>query len=184
MKAFMRPFRIATAAGLGIVIATGCSRDEPAQRPHPVASAAPAAAAAVPAAAAAANRVATGVKVLASADEDSGESPLTVHLESKVREGSGTQPYSYLWDFGDGTPFGDTSAVTHVYKIPGTYRASIIVTDAKGGTDQDYVDVEVEVEDENPDGDRPQSAPLSPKDALEIFQRAQKAAEAARGVQR
>ena len=43
----------------------------------------------------------------------------------------GTQPYSYNWDFGDGSTATGASA-THSYLLPGTYSVSLAVTDANG----------------------------------------------------
>jgi hypothetical protein len=79
----------------------------------------------------------------ADADEVVGGVPHTVKLDVDVVEGTGHPPFKFLWDFGDATEFSDEKAPTHVYKIPGSFRASVIVTDSKGGTDQDYVDVTV-----------------------------------------
>jgi hypothetical protein len=111
------------------------------------------------------------VKVLVTNDEDSGERPVTVHLEAQVTEGSGTAPYTFLWDFGDGSPFATTAAVTHVYSVPGSFRASVVVTDAKGDTDQDYADVDVE----RPDKEAPRVAPMTREQAVEIFKKNAKA---------
>lgn len=79
----------------------------------------------------------------ADADEVVGGVPHTVKLDVDVVEGTGHPPFKFRWDFGDATEFSDEKAPTHVYKIPGSFRASVIVTDSKGGTDQDYVDVTV-----------------------------------------
>jgi hypothetical protein len=79
----------------------------------------------------------------ADADEVVGGVPHTVKLDVDVVEGTGHPPFKFRWDFGDATEFSDDKAPTHVYKIPGSFRASVIVTDGKGDTDQDYVDITV-----------------------------------------
>ena len=96
---------------------------------------------------------------------------MTIHLESEVREGSGKPPYSYLWDFGDGSAFGNTSAVTHVYTFPGRFRAHIIVKDSAGSISMDYIDVDVE----SPDGETHSVPPMTAAQALEILKKGQEA---------
>ena len=81
--------------------------------------------------------------VFADGDESMGEIPLTVQLDVEVLEGTGVPPYRYLWDFGDGTTFSTLQRPTHVYRIPGSFRASVVVTDARNELDQDYVDISV-----------------------------------------
>ena len=81
--------------------------------------------------------------VFADGDESIGEIPLTVKLDVEVLEGTGVPPYRYLWDFGDGTTFSTEEKPTHVYRIPGSFRASVVVMDARNELDQDYVDISV-----------------------------------------
>jgi PKD repeat protein len=45
----------------------------------------------------------------------------------------GTTPYTYAWDFGDGTnTSGLTDSIDHVYEEAGNYSATVVVTDAAG----------------------------------------------------
>ncbi|MBD3234375.1 MAG: T9SS type A sorting domain-containing protein [candidate division Zixibacteria bacterium] len=62
----------------------------------------------------------------------------------------GTAPYTYTWEFGDGTPpeSGDVTnskyiAVNHTYNSMGPKRAVLTVTDANSFSDQDTVEIEV-----------------------------------------
>lgn len=48
---------------------------------------------------------------------------------------SGTTPYTYNWDFGDGSPLSSQSNPGHTYVSPGTYNVKLIVTDANGCKD-------------------------------------------------
>lgn len=55
-------------------------------------------------------------------------------FEAKV---SGNDVETYSWDFGDGTainPSPSDSAVTHTYTLPGSYKPSVILTNAEGCT--------------------------------------------------
>jgi len=79
----------------------------------------------------------------ADADESIGDVPLTVQLNVDIIDNTGTPPFTFIWDFGDATEFSTEQAPKHVYEVPGSFRASVIVTDSKGEKDQDYVDISV-----------------------------------------
>ena len=81
--------------------------------------------------------------VFADGDETMGAIPLGVQLDVEVLPGTGVPPYRYHWDFGDGTTFSDQQNPSHVYRVPGSFRASVIVIDGREEVDQDYVDVTV-----------------------------------------
>ena len=81
--------------------------------------------------------------VFADGDESLGDLPLRVRLDVEVLAGTGVPPYRYRWDFGDGTAFSDLASPVHIYRVPGSFRASVIVVDARNEVDQDYVDIAV-----------------------------------------
>ena len=64
-----------------------------------------------------------------------------VRFEVEVTGGAG-EPYSYRWDFGDGT-LSTRPAPEHKYKREGVYRATVTAADATGAADHDACRVEV-----------------------------------------
>ena len=78
----------------------------------------------------------------ASADVTTGIAPLTVHFSGSVTDGDGA--ITYRWDFdGDGSFDSSLQNATYVYSIPGTYNASLNVTDADGDSTVDQVVIDV-----------------------------------------
>lgn len=70
-----------------------------------------------------------------SATPASGEAPLSVSLDgSKSIDGDGSI-VGYNWNFGDGATGSGNAATSHVYQTPGTYTATLTVTDNSGLTD-------------------------------------------------
>jgi PKD repeat protein len=141
-------FSFWTSVGaLAIVSAASCTPSEnktvAAPSPGPTPAAAPAVAGASPAAEADTE----GDEILmvwAEAEPDEGAPPLEVQLKADVSGGVGER--TVKWEFGDGSPASSEVNPKHRYEKPGTYRASVEVSDASGDSDSDYVDVEVVAE--------------------------------------
>jgi PKD repeat protein len=66
------------------------------------------------------------------ADVLRGPAPLDVALSGLASEDPDGLIVGYEWDFGDGTPREGTAEVVHTYASPGTYTASLTVTDDGG----------------------------------------------------
>lgn len=83
--------------------------------------------------------------VIADAEPDYGEPPLTVHfsVDYECTEGSAT----VSWDFGDHSGASSEDDPTHVYRETGEYTAVVTVTTSDGATATDEIDVTVESED-------------------------------------
>lgn len=76
--------------------------------------------------------VATPPTALIRTSAAAGSCPLSVSFDgSGSFAGAGVNLAGFLWDFGDGTTAA-TATVSHVYQEPGTYTATLSVTDAKG----------------------------------------------------
>lgn len=65
-----------------------------------------------------------------SSDVVSGDAPLSVNFDDETLG----EPDTWDWDFGDGSPHGDTENPTHVYSRAGTYDVTLIAS-SSGGTD-------------------------------------------------
>lgn len=65
--------------------------------------------------------------VISYASPTTGQVNLTVSFRAFAI--GGTPPYTYRWDFGDGTPATIEPAPTHVYTNASTYTATVTVTD-------------------------------------------------------
>jgi len=76
--------------------------------------------------------VAPALNATASASPTSGNAPLTVNLVATVT--GGRTPYSYSWNFGDGSIGSTSQNPSHVYANSGVYNATLAVTDANGVT--------------------------------------------------
>ena len=74
--------------------------------------------------------------VQAMIDIDQDATPVVV-FEASID--GGTPPYTCLWDLGDGTT-SDTCNVSHTYENPGTYTATVTVTDSVGQTASDSIE--------------------------------------------
>lgn len=81
--------------------------------------------------------------VFADADVLAGNFPLVITVEVEVLAGTGMPPFRFVWDFGDATPHAEGQKLTHLYAVPGEFRASVLAYDARGEIDQDYVDISV-----------------------------------------
>ncbi len=63
-----------------------------------------------------------------------GEAPFAVSFDGSGSSDQEGQITSYIWSFGDGTT-ASGATTTHTYSIPGTYSASLTVTDNQRSTD-------------------------------------------------
>lgn len=79
------------------------------------------------------------VSISLSATNESGAVPLATSYSCTVT--GGETPYSYLWDFGDGSSSSDQNP-DHTYDSAGTFDVSCTVTDASGNTSTETLSIE------------------------------------------
>ncbi|HCU50464.1 MAG TPA: PKD domain-containing protein, partial [Micromonosporaceae bacterium] len=85
--------------------------------------------------------------VTASASPTSGTAPITVAFTGTATDAEGNTPLVYAWDFGDGGS-ANTLNANHTYTVPGTFTATLTVTDSLGASA--YATVTIRVEAPNP----------------------------------
>ncbi len=88
--------------------------------------------------------------VIAEAEPDEGAPPLKVQFTASVEEESGG-PFSFSWDFGDGSKSTDQNP-SHTYAKVGEYTATLTVTNQKGNKGSDEIDIFVETDEEGSGG--------------------------------
>ncbi|MBD3332923.1 PKD domain-containing protein, partial [candidate division GN15 bacterium] len=80
---------------------------------------------------------------MATAEPDSGTAPLTVTFSAQVD--GGEPPYTYYWDFGDGTfDSTGTDSLTYTYETSGQYQAVFTATDSRDSTCVSLIDLTID----------------------------------------
>src|SRR5215203_3803400 len=78
-----------------------------------------------------------------TSSDTEGVAPATFDFEANVT--GGTVPYTYSWDFGDGSvESDDDETIDHTFDVAGTYTVSATVTDSTGRTVSDSILITVE----------------------------------------
>jgi len=124
-----------TMVAITCLASVGCGGGEDPERPTTAPTTAPVAA----------TDDAYELDVIAEAEPDEGAPPLEVKFMGYVEEDEGS-PWTFAWAFGDGQSSTEQNPV-HVYEKLGDYTAELTVTDARGNTGTDEIDIFVEDED-------------------------------------
>jgi PKD repeat protein len=82
----------------------------------------------------------TAVEIISSGTE--GIAPATFEFGADVVGGTG--PYTYSWNFGDGSVEVDDDDVAHTFEEAGTYSVGLTVTDSSGQSASDSVEITVD----------------------------------------
>ena len=138
----MRARAIVTVCCVGLLLGCG-GGEEPAEKPAPVPAAPPSTqqGAGTPPPAAQAYEL----DVIVEGEPDEGAPPLTVKFQGYVEEDEGA-PWKFAWDFGDGGKSSEQNP-TYTYQREGEYTAALTVTDSRGYTGSDEIDIFVETEE-------------------------------------
>ncbi|MCC7376889.1 MAG: PKD domain-containing protein [Verrucomicrobiales bacterium] len=72
-----------------------------------------------------------------------GTAPLIVNFNGSTSWDSDGSIVGYVWSFGDGTPNGSGASLQHTYQNTGNYAARLTVTDDRGGTSSQTVNIQV-----------------------------------------
>jgi PKD repeat protein len=68
--------------------------------------------------------------------------PATFEFEVNVTDG--TEPYTYSWNFGDGSEESNEESVDHTFEEAGSYNVSLTLTDSRGQSASDSIEITVE----------------------------------------
>src|SRR5919107_1770280 len=71
-----------------------------------------------------------------------GVAPATFEFQANLT--GGTEPYTYLWDFGDGSEGSDEQTVLHTFEEAGTYEVTLVATDTEDQDASDSIEISVE----------------------------------------
>jgi PKD repeat protein len=68
--------------------------------------------------------------------------PATFEFEANVTDG--IEPYTYNWNFGDGSEESNEESVDHTFEEAGSYNVSLTLTDSRGQSASDSIEITVE----------------------------------------
>ena len=71
-----------------------------------------------------------------------GVAPATFEFQANLT--GGTEPYTYVWDFGDDSEESNEQTVSHTFEEAGTYNITLGVTDTDNQTASDSIEITVE----------------------------------------
>jgi PKD repeat protein len=87
-------------------------------------------------------------EIIVSIDADSnGFAGYDMFFNSIVH--GGIEPFTYSWDFGDGTPVNNEANPVHIFENPGIYSVTLTVTDDVGKTDDAITTVDIKEESDS-----------------------------------
>src|SRR5215213_6885129 len=79
-------------------------------------------------------------EIISNATE--GIAPATFEFQANLT--GGTEPYTYLWDFGDGSEGSDEQSVAHTFEEAGIYNITLAATDTDNQNASDSIEINVE----------------------------------------
>jgi PKD repeat protein len=80
------------------------------------------------------------LEVNVQANRTTGQVPLSAYFTTTTE--GGASPFTYAWDFGDGTN-STLASPNHLYSAVGTFQVTCLVTDSSGHTGSDSISIQV-----------------------------------------
>ena len=77
------------------------------------------------------------------ADATSFDMPVNNRVWFKAKALNGTPPFTFTWDFGDGSPKATGEKAEHAFLYPATFDVTCVGTDASGATSQFHLSLSV-----------------------------------------
>nr|MDQ3852191.1 PKD domain-containing protein [Thermoproteota archaeon] len=101
--------------------------------------------------------ISSGPGINDSTDDLETVAPATLEFEANIVGGS--EPYTYSWDFGDGSEESNEETVSHTFEEAGTYIVALTVTDSDERTASDTDTITITVTGEEPPGEGEEEQP-------------------------
>src|SRR5215217_141057 len=89
-------------------------------------------------------------EIISNATE--GIAPATFEFQANL---TGGEPYTYLWDFGDGSEGSDEQSVAHTFEEAGIYNVTLAATDTDNQNASDSIEINVEAPPKEEGGEEP-----------------------------
>jgi immune inhibitor A len=80
------------------------------------------------------------LEVSIQSNRTSGQAPLSAYFTTTTE--GGAAPFTYVWDFGDGTN-STLASPNHLYSPGGPFQVTCLITDSSGHTGSDSISIQV-----------------------------------------
>src|SRR5215210_6489255 len=81
-------------------------------------------------------------EIISNDTEDADIAPATFEFEANIT--GGTEPYTYIWNFSDGSEQSTEQTVSHTFEEAGTYNVTLAAIDTDNQNASDSIEIDVE----------------------------------------